>query len=90
MDLGKSKLLVSTHSRLKAAGKMYYIDNNLAVVSTHSRLKAAGGRSGNTSTCTHGFNTQPPEGGWKTEEKVQKAGMVSTHSRLKAAGCAAI
>ena len=64
MDLGKSKLLVSTHSRLKAAGKMYYIDNNLAVVSTHSRLKAAGGVRG----------TRPPAPTVSTHSRLKAAG----------------
>ena len=34
--------LVSTHSRLKAAGVYQYPRGNQMVVSTHSRLKAAG------------------------------------------------
>ena len=36
-----------------------------------------------------GFNTQPPEGGWKPNDGRQARGKVSTHSRLKAAGMAA-
>ena len=33
------------------------------------------------------FNTQPPEGGWDSEEQLKEAlRPVSTHSRLKAAG----
>ena len=80
--------LVSTHSRLKAAG--YQVGNSChpTRVSTHSRLKAAGGGNGNGqaqkgvsthsrlkaagATCTSalnqsaGFNTQPPEGGWRS------------------------
>ena len=35
-------MLVSTHSRLKAAGLKPYDDVANLVVSTHSRLKAAG------------------------------------------------
>ena len=33
-------------------------------VSTHSRLKAAGKDFQTTTPRFHGFNTQPPEGGW--------------------------
>ena len=33
-----------------------------------------------------GFNTQPPEGGWKVPLKCLAVVMVSTHSRPKAAG----
>ena len=32
------------------------------------------------------FNTQPPEGGWRSNRKFKKCIKVSTHSRLKAAG----
>ena len=34
------------------------------MVSTHSRLKAAGQRHPKPRRSYHGFNTQPPEGGW--------------------------
>ena len=34
--------VVSTHSRLKAAGNERYPEDRLEIVSTHSRLKAAG------------------------------------------------
>ena len=37
-----AKFNVSTHSRLKAAGKTDKADSRLIAVSTHSRLKAAG------------------------------------------------
>ena len=33
-----------------------------------------------------GFNTQPPEGGWRQEAELAAKEEVSTHSRLKAAG----
>ena len=36
--------IVSTHSRLKAAGEIQQVLLSVAVVSTHSRLKAAGRR----------------------------------------------
>ena len=34
----------------------------------------------------HGFNTQPPEGGWQLPQPVRPPRAVSTHSRPKAAG----
>ena len=34
-------------------------------VSTHSRPKAAGAASVKSFVDTYGFNTQPPEGGWR-------------------------
>ena len=60
--------------------------DNTAKVSTHSRPKAAGYFPKSDSGALIGFNTQPPEGGWKAgyEEFAKK--MVSTHSRPKAAG----
>ena len=36
------KYVVSTHSRLKAAGQGYHVKSQAKKVSTHSRLKAAG------------------------------------------------
>ena len=78
---------VSTHSRLKAAGKA---DSKTWIgmgVSTHSRLKAAGSLAPLPAPQSLRFNTQPPEGGWVYEREVMKtATKVSTHSRLKAAG----
>ena len=57
--------LVSTHSRLKAAG---YSKDGVChdwEVSTHSRLKAAGNSGVFEPAERGGFNTQPPEGGWR-------------------------
>ena len=57
---------VSTHSRPKAAGNAVINNTKLAKVSTHSRPKAAGNplrKAGIKNSC---FNTQPPEGGWKS------------------------
>ena len=57
-------VLVSTHSRLKAAGQTAGKRPEICHVSTHSRLKAAG-RQYIIMRFFHGsFNTQPPEGGW--------------------------
>ena len=62
-----STLIVSTHSRLKAAGgeRFDLVDIVAASVSTHSRLKAAGPYPPSYATWQSGFNTQPPEGGWR-------------------------
>ena len=38
--------------------------SKLIHVSTHSRPKAAGSTTPSAATIRHGFNTQPPEGGW--------------------------
>ena len=61
-----SRLPVSTHSRLKAAGVNDYGFNLNDFVSTHSRLKAAGPIVWIFIAFYAGFNTQPPEGGWQT------------------------
>ena len=58
-------LAVSTHSRLKAAGIAVVGGLWNVWVSTHSRLKAAGGRRPRRGLRAPGFNTQPPEGGWR-------------------------
>ena len=56
--------VVSTHSRLKAAGNAQSDSDGNQEVSTHSRLKAAGNHSDLMTALGIGFNTQPPEGGW--------------------------
>ncbi len=55
---------VSTHSRPKAAGKTAEYLQIIRDVSTHSRPKAAGLSDFLIRQFTHGFNSQPPEGGW--------------------------
>ena len=57
-------LVVSTHSRLKAAGSSEFQTTLHINVSTHSRLKAAGFKNTVRRPNTKCFNTQPPEGGW--------------------------
>ena len=58
-------MIVSTHSRPKAAGLGLELSLELSlVVSTHSRPKAAGFLLFFAGFCNQGFNTQPPEGGW--------------------------
>ena len=56
--------MVSTHSRLKAAGRYGFAVRLCRNVSTHSRLKAAGAVAQQRLRLSAGFNTQPPEGGW--------------------------
>ena len=56
--------LVSTHSRLKAAGDSKTLKPLIFQVSTHSRLKAAGWTACSKGSARVCFNTQPPEGGW--------------------------
>ena len=58
-------IAVSTHSRLKAAGKRQVRPKQPKNVSTHSRLKAAGKGFISCPPATWRFNTQPPEGGWQ-------------------------
>ena len=59
-------LNVSTHSRLKAAGFDSFSSNITEAVSTHSRLKAAGLYRTIQPKRLFCFNTQPPEGGWRS------------------------
>ena len=80
-------MLVSTHSRLKAAGDWRTDIKKGFAVSTHSRLKAAGNCYPIQPNQYRSFNTQPPEGGWDGDPMFcLKDVAVSTHSRLKAAG----
>ena len=57
-------MIVSTHSRPKAAGRPVQHRATLRMVSTHSRLKAAGIDGADCIDAYFSFNTQPPEGGW--------------------------
>ena len=56
-------LIVSTHSRPKAAGMLRLLRQK-GMVSTHSRPKAAGADALTRPRRQGRFNTQPPEGGW--------------------------
>ena len=80
--------MVSTHSRLKAAGFQAFTRVFVVNVSTHSRLKAAGVGLNRLTLAVERFNTQPPEGGCPDYPDEIVDGEVSTHSRLKAAGFA--
>ena len=77
---------VSTHSRLKAAGRRNVYYSAALQVSTHSRLKAAGGWQawyGEVSrVSTH---SRLKAAGWAAR-RWWYLWRVSTHSRLKAAG----
>ena len=63
---GEAFYKVSTHSRLKAAGYSSFRGLLCLDVSTHSRLKAAGSETAAATRSVKSFNTQPPEGGWKS------------------------
>ena len=82
-------VVVSTHSRPKAAGSIRSSDEHYAVMFQHTaarrRLEIPNG-SKTPSAC---FNTQPPEGGWYRLAHCPARKLVSTHSRPKAAGASA-
>ena len=79
--------VVSTHSRLKAAGTSCMT----AITKTacfNTQPPEGGWRQFlcHPSLYREGFNTQPPEGGWVKNGMPFNPYKVSTHSRLKAAG----
>ena len=82
----RRRMAVSTHSRLKAAGRHY--DGVMRDIVGFNTQPPEGGwqRKSRKRACKHCFNTQPPEGGWGTGGEAAAQGQVSTHSRLKAAG----
>ena len=59
-------IVVSTHSRPKAAAGCSQFIEALCLVSTHSRPKAAALIPSNVVNLLTSFNTQPPEGGCKS------------------------
>ena len=63
--LSNLRFNVSTHSRPKAAGSAALFAAPVSAVSTHSRPKAAGYVPHHPYQTGIGFNTQPPEGGWR-------------------------
>ena len=79
-------LEVSTHSRLKAAGALFFC--YLTRLGGFNTQPPEGGWQGAglvpLQSCR--FNTQPPEGGWTGLQAGRFHCRVSTHSRLKAAG----
>ena len=78
--------VVSTHSRLKAAG--IYHHRHHPTLGGFNTQPPEGGWAGLEAAFrrTVCFNTQPPEGGWRRKGKQLLNMLVSTPSRLKAAG----
>ena len=78
---------VSTHSRLKAAGRPPP-PFEMADRRFNTQPPEGGWIRGYTLKAgREGFNTQPPEGGWLHQlHRRHFVALVSTHSRLKAAG----
>ena len=77
---------VSTHSRLKAAGRR---NNHQGRNQPRFNTQPPEGgwcRQPDQRASRDSFNTQPPEGGWLKPFGVTAKITVSTHSRLKAAG----
>ena len=63
IKLDQAEIIVSTHSRPKAAGKHGYCDGyQVQFQHTAARRRLATVSSGGGQIT--GFNTQPPEGGW--------------------------
>ena len=75
-----AQAVVSTHSRLKAAGTVKRHVLGIGCVSTHSRLKAAGQYHRPDHADQRGFNTQPPEGGWYIAAAKQQANTTFQHT----------
>ena len=81
---------VSTHSRPKAAGSML-IRSTIGMSFQHTAARRRlGCHSRHVRALQRGFNTQPPEGGWRGSGKPAPQDSVSTHSRPKAAGLISI
>ena len=81
-------LLVSTHSRSKAAASSSALACCWILVSTHSRSKAAAEGDIARQLGKIGFNSQPLEGGCQAVLQLPTGRGVSTHSRSKAAAWA--
>ena len=80
------QVIVSTHSRPKAAAAASAKVSAKSRVSTHSRPKAAAVNCPTPVAPVGGFNTQPPEGGCDLYPELHPlVDQVSTHSRPKAA-----
>ena len=87
MDLGEIDIVVSTHSRPKAAGEPSDFGGSLYEVSTHSRPKAAGDRLGDFAVDAGGVSTHSrPKAAGNHTLTINFYIFVSTHSRPKAAG----
>ena len=77
------QLYVSTHSRPKAAGFSILTNTFNVAVSTHSRPKAAGSGVARPSNTKSGFNTQPPEGGWRGGHDLSQSGRLFQHTAAR-------
>ena len=75
---------VSTHSRPKAAGRRFSSSGRLFPFQ-HTAARRRLDIRRFLPMCLHGFNTQPPEGGWFRPVITKLNMSVSTHSRPKAA-----
>ena len=81
-----NNFVVSTHSRLKAAGPARRSTKSRPAGFNTQPPEGGWWTPFRQRRAAAGFNTQPPEGGWdKIRQCVAHLG-VSTHSRLKAAG----
>ena len=78
--------VVSTHSRLKAAGAQVFEQLKFYGVSTHSRLKAAGQCRGGEGFANLVSTHSRLKAAGGVASVFQGEAVVSTHSRLKAAG----
>ena len=84
-------IAVSTHSRLKAAGRPPESGRRVYQGFNTQPPKGGWARVCSISSGVDGFNTQPPKGGWfRIDNHAPPRPQVSTHSRLKAAGHIAI
>ena len=88
MELPSDKwdLIVSTHSRLKAAGPTGETTEILKNGFNTQPPEGGWMREDKIVIVKIRFNTQPPEGGWYISKHINSRLPVSTHSRLKAAG----
>ena len=83
-SLLRDRRVVSTHSRPKAAGHWVWRVSSSALFQHTAARRRLRVKPVHLS-CLHGFNTQPPEGGWPSACAVRPNVPVSTHSRPKAA-----
>ena len=81
--LRRQERRVSTHSRPKAAGSLVLHVLLVQAVSTHSRPKAAGIGYGLRLIHVHGFNTQPPEGGWSSHSSSSVISRLFQHTAAR-------
>ena len=79
----QARFSVSTHSRPKAAGSKFKNGAPVFNVSTHSRPKAAGNLEYLFVLQKQRFNTQPPEGGWKTSKGITMSFALFQHTAAR-------